>query len=729
MKPGWAGPMLVWVAVVPPLVAQVPARTLLRGNVHPAVRNLMPLAKADDRLAMEHMILSLRIQPEAKAALERLLRDQQDPASPSFHQWLTPEQFAARFAPSPDAIAQVTAWLANQGFSVEEVGRTGLSVTFSGDAATVEQAFRTPVMQYRVDGKLRYANAVDPSIPAEMSRVVGGVVSLNNIPKKSMIRGARRSGSASQPLYYDPSWGRVMGPPDFATIYGVTSLYDQGYTGTGASIAVLGRTYPTNATTHWNTFRSTFGLPPSTVHVAFPTGNPGDLGGNENLEADLDVEWAGAVAKGATIHFVCGKGTNTGDGIDNAVIYAVDHNLADVITLSFGACEPDMEVSWNGTSTWNDFYSNYWSAAAAQGITVCVASGDSGAAGCDYASQTTVAMGGYAVNGLGSTPYNVSVGGTQFNEAGGTYWSSSNTALGYIPEEAWNESGPPVNGYYQLWATGGGASMIYPKPSWQAAAGVPGGDHRYTPDVALASGSEIDGYYVYSQGHSYPVGGTSAASPAFAGLMALLVQKAGHRQGNANVGLYALGASQYGAGGAAVFHDITSGNNTVPGLTGFPALPGYDQATGLGSLNAPAWFANWGGTFSLSPTGSVGLLTGTPLVLTATVAGVDGGAAWSVSPATGATLTAGGSTLTATFTAAAAGTYTVTAKAADYPAHSATLQVEAHANLTGSGTAIGGKDVLEVLGHWGASGATYDATGDGLVDDSDLTAVETKLGW
>jgi subtilase family serine protease len=317
-----------------------------------------------------------------------------------------------------------------------------------------------------------------------------------------------------------------------------------------------------------------------------------------------------------------------------------------------------------------------------------------------------------------------------FNEGTGTYWSAGvgtgSTALGYIPEVAWNESGS-VTGGSGLWSTGGGASVIYAKPSWQAAIGVPSGNHRYTPDVALSGGSH-DGYLVVSQGSLMAVGGTSASSPAFAGLMALLVQKAGHRQGNANVGLYALGASQYGAGGAAVFHDVVAGGNTVPGQAGFTAGTGYDPATGLGSVNAPLWFANWGGTISMSPSGSVGLFPGGSLPLTATVAGIDGGATWSVSPSSGATVTVGGSTATATFTATAAGTYTVTAKVADFPAHNANLQVVVHANLSGD-AALGGKDILEVLGHWGANSSAFDVTGDGLVDDADLTAVETKLGW
>jgi subtilase family serine protease len=719
--------MLALVAVVPPLAGKDTARTVLRGNVHPAVANLMPLAKVDDRLPMEHMLLSLRMGAEARADLERLLRDQQDPASPRYHQWLTPDQFSARFGPSTEEIQKVTGWLANQGFSVEEVGRTGLSVTFSGDAATVEQAFRTPIMQYQVDGETRYANAVEPSIPSELEPVVDGVVTLHNIPKRRLARQVRNLGSAVRPLY---SYGgsNYLAPVDFATIYGVSSLYSQGYTGDGASIAVIGRSYPTSASTYWSLFRSTFSLPSSTVHVVFPNGNPGTLGSGEDLEADLDVEWAGAVAKNATITFVCGKSSSNTDGIDYAIQYVVNQNLADVMTVSFGACESEL-----GT-TGNAFYNNYWSAAAALGITVCVASGDSGAAGCDSASQKSLATGGLGVNGLASTPYNVCVGGTQFHEGTGTYWSTGtgtgSTALSYIPEVVWNESSatPDAQGYYDLYATGGGASVVYAKPSWQAATGVPTGNYRYVPDVSLSSGGH-DGYLVVSQGSLAAVGGTSAASPAFAGLVALLVQKAGHRQGNLNIGLYTLGASQYGASGASVFHDISSGDNSVPGQTGFSAGTGYDQATGLGSVDVATWFANWGGSFSLSPTGSVGLLTGSSLVLTAAVAGVDGGASWSVSPSAGATVSVGGSTLNATFKATTAGTYLVTSKATDYPANAATLQVVAHANLTGSGTSLGGKDVLEVLGHWGTGGAAYDVTGDGLVNDDDLSAIETKLGW
>ena len=167
-------------------------RVVLQGNVHRAVRDLMPLDRADPGLPMERMILSFQMRPEAKAQLEQLLIDQQDPASPRYHQWLTPEEFGARFGPSQEEIAKVTGWLRDQGFSVDEVARGRMSLNFSGDVGRVEQAFRTPIMDYMVHGVKRHANAADPSIPAELAPLVAGVVSLNNIPLKANHTGADR---------------------------------------------------------------------------------------------------------------------------------------------------------------------------------------------------------------------------------------------------------------------------------------------------------------------------------------------------------------------------------------------------------------------------------------------------------------------------------------------------------------------------------------------------------
>ena len=199
------------------------------------------------------------------------------------------------------------------------------------------------------------------------------------------------------------------------------------------------------------------------------------------------------------------------------------------------------------------------------------------------------------MNGLCSTPYSVCVGGTEFNDAANPslYWSASNVAgtqsssLSYIPETVWNESGPGAG----LWASGGGASAKYAKPAWQAGTGVPADGRRDVPDVSLSAAGH-DGYLIYQEGGLYVVGGTSAASPSFAGVMALVVQHAAARQGNANTAFYSL-ASKQGAGGASVFHDITKGNNSVPGQAGFNATIGYDQATGLGSIDGSALVNHW----------------------------------------------------------------------------------------------------------------------------------------
>jgi subtilase family serine protease len=192
----------------------------------------------------------------------------------------------------------------------------------------------------------------------------------------------------------------------------------------------------------------------------------------------------------------------------------------------------------------------------------------------------------------------VAVGGTQFQDTSSpsTYWNSTNTstyssAKSYIPEKVWNESGT-VSGGSDLWASAGGKSSIYAKPSWQSATGVPSDGKRDVPDVSLTAASH-DGYLIVKEGGLYAVGGTSAATPSFASIMGLIVQKTNARWGNANTKFYSLARAQYNSGGTAVFHDTKSGNNSVPGVTGFSATTGYDRATGLGSVNVGTLVKSW----------------------------------------------------------------------------------------------------------------------------------------
>ncbi|HET6516156.1 MAG TPA: protease pro-enzyme activation domain-containing protein [Thermodesulfovibrionales bacterium] len=614
------------------------------------------------------MILVLHLTPDKRAELDAFLADLHDPASSHFHRWLTPEEFKERFSPSSDDIDMILHWLRSHGFAVEDVARGSMWINFSGAVVDVERAFHTRIHDYDIEGRLYHGNVQDPSIPRAFSGLVAGVVSLHNFPRKMMNSGAAPIAQRERSPDYTIGSTHYLSPADFATIYNVNALYSTGIDGSGQSIAIVGRTHPPSS--NWAIFRSMMGLSANPPQVIVNGQDPGSVSADENFEADLDVEWSGAVAKNASILFVVSKSTQSTDGVDLSAQYIVNNNLSPVMSTSFGSCESDL-----GTSG-NIFYNNLWQQAAAQGITSFVSSGDSGAAGCNIGSDPVGS--GRAVNGLASTQYNVSVGGTEFSEGTGTYWNSTNgsgysSAISYIPEVAWNESCVPTG---CLWATGGGSSSKYSKPSWQVSPGVPADGKRDVPDVALSAAGH-DAYLVVSQnGGLYAVSGTSASSPSFAGLMALVVQKTGQRQGNANSRFYQLGNSQYGSGGAVVFHDTISGNNTVPGVTGYTSATGYDLATGLGSVDASALVNNWTPDFTIaaSPSalsiaqGSSGTLTISATTLgnfnntvSLSAPGLPTGTTATFSPSSIGAPGAGNSTLTLTVgSSSPAGTYAVT---------------------------------------------------------------------
>ncbi|MCU1303699.1 MAG: putative periplasmic aspartyl protease [Candidatus Sulfotelmatobacter sp.] len=556
-------------------------RVTLRGNRHPlaSIRYDAGSVPADYRL--DRMLLTLLPDAAQQETLNQFVDAQHNPESPYYHQWLTPEQFAERFGVSEADTEQIVGWLQGHGLEVEEVTAGRRSIIFSGTSAQVQAAFHTQIRAYRIGGEVHHANAKEPEIPAALIQVVGGVVSLHDFHSEPLHAFARKASPE-----FSSGGSRYLAPADFATIYDLAPLYQQSINGSGQSIAIVARSNIKIADVRQ--FRSMFGLPVNDPQIIVNGTDPGILSPGEETEADLDVEWSGAVARNATIKFVVSKSTNSSDGVDLSAQYIVNHNLAPVMSTSFGLCE-----GWLGSSG-NNFLNSLWQQAAAQGITVLVSSGDNGAAGCDSASASK-ATNGRGVNGLCSTPYGVCVGGTEFNDSSNLslYWATSNasgtqaSAVSYIPEIAWNESGPGAG----LWSTGGGMSTVYAKPAWQTGAGIPADGKRDVPDVSLTSAGH-DGYLIYQEGGLYVVGGTSAASPAFAGVMALVVQGTAARQGNANTAFYSLARKQM-TGGASVFHDITSGNNSVPGQTGFIAAAGYDQATGLGSIDASLLVSHW----------------------------------------------------------------------------------------------------------------------------------------
>lgn len=535
---------------------------------------------------MDHMLLVLKRSPEREAALEQFLAAQHDSNSPDYQHWLTPEQFGERFGATSEDLDRVTAWLRGHGFAVHDIPAGRQHIDFSGVATQVEQAFRTEMRRYDLAGERHVANTRAVSFPAELRGVIDSL-SLTDFRAKPQHQ------VVTVPDY-NSGGSHYISPYDFATIYNVTPLWNAGTDGTGQTIAIIGRAVVSQS--DYATFRSMFGLPAATLQVATTSYTAANQNGGDLTEAVLDVEWSGAVAKGATVLLVASTGSQTADGVDLAIAYAINNNVAPIVSVSFGLCEYYMGSN-------NAFYNNTFRQAAAQGMSVFVSTGDSGSAGCDYGSSTT-ATGGLAINGLASTPYNVAVGGTQFNEGAGSYWNATAdshqaSAKSFIPELVWNQSSGGG-----LWAGSGGVSTLYATPAWQTGTGVPAGDpgattqhHRYIPDVSLTAASH-DGYLIY-QGSLGVVAGTSASAPSFAGLMALVNQRAGARQGLPNPRIYAL-ASQV----PAVFHDTTGGTTAVPCsngsancsggvLTGYAATAGYDLATGWGSVDANALVSNW----------------------------------------------------------------------------------------------------------------------------------------
>jgi subtilase family serine protease len=553
----------------------------LEGNVHPLARPDFDRGAVAAETRLGRMVLVLAPSAEQQAELDKLTEAQQDPESPLYHQWLSPEEYGARFGVSAADLARVSSWLRGHGFAVEPATAGRRLVIFSGTAAQVADTFHTEIHSYAVAGQMHIANAQDPQIPAALAPVVSGVLSMHDFRREAQIRSLRAVAAPSE-IKPENTQGSVhyLFPADYATIYNLNPLYNAGKNGAGATIAIVGRS---NINLNdVSGFRSTSGLVVNQPAVVLDGSNPGLVSGDQD-ESTLDVEWAGAVAPNAALSFVVAASTNSTDGVDLSAQYIVNHKTATVMSTSYGSCEASMG------SAENAFYNSLWQQAASEGISSFVAAGDSGAAGCNSGGSSSGSVAG--VNGLCSSPYSTCVGGTEFNEGSGSYWSSTNGAgggssLSYIPEKVWNESAS--DGGSGLWAGGGGVSKIYSQPSWQQ--GVPGANSngmRAVPDVSLTAASH-DGYLIEENGNWYIIAGTSAASPSFAGIMALVDQQNG-AQGNANPTLYGLLSAS-----ADPFHATASGNNSVPGVAGFTASgAAYNLATGLGSVNAATLLSVW----------------------------------------------------------------------------------------------------------------------------------------
>jgi subtilase family serine protease len=575
-----------------------------------------------------------------QAALTKLLADQHNPASPLYHKWLTPSEFGAQFGLSSSDLDRVKTWLQTQGLSVTSISPSLNYVTVSGTVAQINAAFNTSIHTVTEDGVTHISNLSDPTLPIPLASVVTSITGLNDFKPKAHARVLQVRNTVAEPRFTSSiSGNHYVAPGDFYTIYNTNPLLQNSITGSGISIAVAGQTDISTADVA--AFRSASGLPASAPTIIQATGYAAGTNSDDLDEAQLDVEWSGAAAPGATIKFVTVGASRTASVMDS-LVYAITNRTAPIITISYGACE----VNW-GQSLLNT-YNAYFQQANAQGITIVGPSGDSGATDCDY--NTTIATQGLAVDFPASSPYVTGAGGTMFSEGTGSYWNSTNnnyqgSAISYIPEVVWNET-TATSG---LSAGGGGVSRYFSKPSWQIGTGVPSDSVRDVPDISLNSAAGHDGYlfcsrsscvngYRDASSNLNVVGGTSVASPAFAGILALLEQQLQSTGlGNTNPTIYGLANSTYYGN---VFHDVTSGNNNSPcragttgcasgGTIGYTASTGYDLATGWGSIDAYNFVTKWN---LVSPAGgsSGGTTTGDFAITSTTPATVRTGSATSV---------------------------------------------------------------------------------------------------
>jgi hypothetical protein len=592
------------------------------GAVHREVATAQDLGARDPSAPMEHIQLVLQRPPERQAAFDAEVEALHRRGDPSYHQWLTPEIVGTEFGPSASDLATLTSYLQSEGFTVNNVGKGGMYVDFTGTVAQVQQSFHTEIHNLRLaTGEERYGAVSDAQLPEALAPLVRGFLSLSNISPHPMLIPARTPveapGVVGGPIGLSPdntSGGNYdVGAQDFYTIYNEKPLITGGTTGAGITIALIEETNINIADV--TSFRTTMAISQTlSLTVEHGSGsvtcsNPGITSTDEEGEAVLDTEWSGAVAPGATLLFMSCASTATA-GIFLSAEAVIDNNLATTMSLSYGNTEV-------GDSSDNTFLSNLWEQATAQGETVVVSAGDAGSANTDDQNQAYVSH-GLAVNGFASTAYNVAAGGTDFqdyyNEREGDttyershYWAASNgsgdsSALSYVAETTWNDTcASSILSYYeeskntdpnalcdtaQYLATGGGGggvSILQPRPSWQNGTvyGIPPTstyNFRLLPDVSLFASNGFWGHALdyfqsdVSRRNLQRAGGTSFVSPQLAGVFALIAQKTGERLGQPNYLLYNMagvefGTTSYTAGSTCNGSGESSGTGSNYGTT------------------------------------------------------------------------------------------------------------------------------------------------------------------
>ena len=612
-------------------------------------------ANKTSQIKLERMLLLLKPTDKQQSALDALLNAQQTRGNAQFHQWVAPAEFADRFAPSSADTNKVATWLRTQGFTVAALPQSRGWIEFSGTAAQVTAAFGTSVapLQQSIQSAsfsgMRYQLSGKASFPASISATIRGLVSLDGTEAVSASTAYHVLDTNVKALAAAKSieTASVLTPALAATLLHLpgasnetssntseTSSSETGSseTGAGQSIAILSRS--SVRPEDFAAFRKSFGLPESQLEIqpGATKSTPAPGRNEEEAAAMAAASWAGVAAPGAHIMLVPAATTNATDGVDLALAAAVDQSLAGTISIGFSSCESGMNAAHQA------FYASVYRQAAAEGIAIIAATGDSGAAACHAASDTSSIQTGLAVNALASTPWNTSIGAVAVSAVSSD--SEKAEPSGSIPGSrtvslnAWQTAAASQS----LYATGGGSSTLYPLPAWQSAQGLPAAgtapsntqpsqqsasQHRSLPDISLPTvvaagemGSKAGSAFCLSAETSNETcrlvssGGSAVSAAVFSGIAAVLAGKYGP-QGNLAPNLYtlehsdlSLAASNAQSKAAANFSDVTAGSAKLPcesgsancsqsGEIGFDASAGYDLASGLGSINAQALIHNW----------------------------------------------------------------------------------------------------------------------------------------
>jgi subtilase family serine protease len=638
-------------------------RVTLAGSRSPLANPATDLGEVPAGTKLQGISLLFSRTPAQETALDALITAQQTPGSPLYHQWLTPDQFAAQFGVADSDIAAVESWLQTQGFGIDAVSRSRNRIVFSGTAGMVASAFGAPLHYFKSSSasgaaETHFAPASDLTLPAALSSSVMAITNLSDFRPHPHIK--FRGPQGARPAFTSSQTGsHFLTPGDIATIYDVGPAYSAGFTGSNQSIAIIGQSDV--SLTDISNFQTAVNIAAKApILVLVPnTGTSTTYTGDE-AESDLDLEYSSTMAMGAQVYFVY-SGSDTNADVFTALEYAVDERIAPIISSSYGACETALG-SLNYTT-----FNAYLQQASTQGQTVVSAAGDSGSTDCYGDTDVSTAdQEALSVDFPASSQYVTAIGGTEFPAAdvavgNNTYFAAQTTtdvvssALSYIPETAWNDdvtfaSEDPSD---PVGAGGGGVSVFTPRPTWQAGTiggvAIASGTYRLVPDISFTA-SPIDAPFAYctsdttswstgqeascnsglrdaSSGDLTVAGGTSFDAPTFAGMLALILQSQNSTgEGLINPTLYTLAATSATYGSA--FHDTTVGGNqclsgssycTTSGASEYATATGYDEATGLGSIDLYKLLMAW-------PAGTGSALVETSTTLVAASAAPDSGA-------------------------------------------------------------------------------------------------------